>query len=269
MTLVTLKTRKAMIAGNWKLNKTIREAIEFVTFLKRQVSDLQSVDVVVCPPYTALSDVAEVLTESGIELGAQDLYWEEKGAFTGEVSGAMIKEAGANFVIVGHSERRQFFNETNETVNKKTRAALKSNLTPIVCIGESLEERESGKTFQVIESQIKGSFAHFSREEIQKLIVAYEPVWAIGTGKVATPAQAQEAHAFIRKDFTKVFGEETASGLRILYGGSVKPDNISNLMAETDIDGALVGGASLEAKGFSEIIKNAHYQIVSGRPLAK
>lgn len=254
---MSFHTRKPMIAGNWKLNKTIREAIDFVTLLKRGLSDPQSVDVVVCPPYTALSDVAEILTETEIGLGAQDLYWEEKGAFTGEVSGVMIKEAGADFVIIGHSERRQFFHETNDTVNKKTKAALKSNLTPIVCIGETLAERESGKTFQVIETQIKGGFLNFSREEMKKLIVAYEPVWAIGTGKVATPHEAQDVHAFIRKELAKAFGEETTSGLRILYGGSVKPDNISNLMAEADIDGALIGGASLEANMFSDIVKSA------------
>ena len=247
-----------MIAGNWKLNKTIREAIDLVTLLKRQINDTQNVDVVICPPYTALSSVAEILAEaSQIRLGAQDLYWEEKGAFTGEVSGSMIKEAGADFVIIGHSERRQFFHETNETVNKKTKAALKINLAPIVCIGEMLSEREAGKTFQVIETQIKGSLAGFSRDEMRKIIIAYEPVWAIGTGKVATPQQAEEVHSFIRGELSKAFGEETAAGVRILYGGSVKPDNISNLMAEQDIDGALVGGASLEANTFSDIVKNA------------
>jgi triosephosphate isomerase len=254
---MNMSVRKTMIAGNWKLNKTIREAIELVTLLKRQISDLQNVDVVICPPYTALSDVAEILAESDIQLGAQDLYWEEKGAFTGEISGSMIKEAGAHFVIVGHSERRQFFHETSETVNKKTKAALKNNLTPIVCIGETLTEREAGKTFQVLGSQFKGAFSNFSREEIKKIVIAYEPVWAIGTGKVAKPQQAEEAHAFIRKELTKAFGEETALGLRILYGGSVKPDNISSLMNETDIDGALVGGASLEAAQFSDIVKHA------------
>ena len=255
---MNISIRRIMIAGNWKLNKTIREAIELVTLLKRQMGDLQNVDVVVCPPYTALSDIAEILAEeSDIQLGAQDLYWEEKGAFTGEISGSMIKEAGASFVLVGHSERRQFFHETNEMVNKKTKAALKNNLTPIVCIGETLAEREAGKTFQVIEAQLKGAFAHFNREEIKKIVVAYEPVWAIGTGKVATPREAQEVHAFIRKELTKAFGEEAALGIRILYGGSVKPDNISSLMSEADIDGALVGGASLEAGQFSDIVKHA------------
>lgn len=249
--------RKPVIAGNWKLNKTIKEAIELVTLLKRRLDDIQNVEVVVCPPYTALSDVSEILMESNIRLGAQDVYWEEKGAFTGEVSSGLIKDAGATFVVIGHSERRQFFYETNDTVNKKTKAALKSGLTPIVCVGEMLAEREANKTFQVIESQLKGSFANFSQGEIDKLVVAYEPVWAIGTGKVATPQQAQEVHAFIRKELSKAFGEETAKALRILYGGSVKADNISDLMSQADIDGALVGGASLEAEGFSQIVKNA------------
>ncbi len=249
--------RKTLIAGNWKLNKTIREAIDLVTLLKRQLGDLQNVDIVVCPPYTALSEAAEILSESDIQLGAQDLYWEEKGAFTGEISGSMIKEAGAQFVIIGHSERRQFFHETNETVNKKTKAALKNNLTPIVCVGEMLSERENGKTFQIIQSQFAGAFSHFTAEEMKKLVIAYEPVWAIGTGKVATPQQAEEVHAFIRKEISKAFGDEVAAGLRILYGGSVKPDNISSLMNEPDIDGALVGGASLEAAQFSDIVKHA------------
>ncbi|HTL71028.1 MAG TPA: triose-phosphate isomerase [Candidatus Eisenbacteria bacterium] len=250
-------SRRPVIAGNWKLNKTIKEAIDLVTMLKRMVTDFQNVDVIVCPPFTALSEVSEILMESEIRLGAQDLYWEEKGAFTGEVSATLLKDAGASFVIVGHSERRQFFHETHETVNKKTRAALKAGLTPIVCVGESLTERETGKTFSVLSEQLKGAFAGFTKAEIQSLILAYEPVWAIGTGKVATPAQAQEAHAFIRNEIAKAFGEDAAQGLRIQYGGSVKADNIAELMRETDIDGALVGGASLDAAGFAEIVKNA------------
>lgn len=254
---MNLSTRKPIIAGNWKLNKTIKEAIEFVTLLKRQIGDLQNVDVVVCPPFTALASLNDVLLESDIKLGAQDLYWEEKGAFTGEVSGSLIKDTGASFVIVGHSERRQFFGETNDTVNKKTKAALKNGLTPITCVGETLSERESKKTFDVIKEQLHGSFANFSKEEMGALVVAYEPVWAIGTGKVATPEQAQEVHAFIRKEISKLFGEEIANAIRIQYGGSVKPDNIAELMRQADIDGALVGGASLEAKSFSDIVKNA------------
>jgi triosephosphate isomerase (TIM) len=254
--------RKPIIAGNWKLNKTIKEAIELVTLLKRNITDFQHVDVVVCPPFTALSDVSELLMESEIKLGAQDIFWEEKGAFTGQVSGSLIKDAGATFVIVGHSERRQFFHETHETVNKKVKAALKNGLTPIVCVGESLAEREGNKTFQVIQEQLKGAFAQFTKEEMLQVVIAYEPVWAIGTGKVATPAQAQEVHAFIRKEISKLFTEDIASGIRIQYGGSVKADNIAELMREQDIDGALVGGASLDAASFSDIVKNTAIVVI-------
>ena len=250
-------SRRPLIAGNWKLNKTIKEAVELVTILKRLLADFQDADVVVCPPFTALSEVSELLIESEIKLGAQDLYWEEKGAFTGEVSGTLLKEAGASFVIIGHSERRQFFHETHETVHKKTQAALKSGLVPIVCVGETLKEREANKTFEVIEAQIKGALTGLSREAMEGLVVAYEPVWAIGTGKVATPSQAEEVHAFIRTQIRKAFGEDVAEGLRLLYGGSVKPDNTAELMREPDIDGALVGGASLEAQSFAGIVKNA------------
>lgn len=249
--------RRPVIAGNWKLNKSIREAIELVTLLKRQLSDVQAVDIIVCPVYTAIADVAESLAETNIKVGAQDVYWEEKGAYTGEVSSSLLKDAGATYVIIGHSERRQFFHETHETVNKKTRAALKAGLTPIVCVGEMLAERESGKTFDVVAEQLKGGLAGFGPEELKRMIVAYEPVWAIGTGKVATPQQAQEVHAFIRKQLTDSFGAEAAQSVRIQYGGSVKPDNIAELMREADIDGALVGGASLEAGSFSDIVKNA------------
>ena len=248
--------RRPIIAGNWKLNKSIKESIELVTLLKRANLESLGVDIVVCPPYTALSSVSEILIGSEIKLGAQDIYWEEKGAFTGEVSAALIKDAGASFVIVGHSERRQFFHETRDTVNKKTKAALAAGLTPIVCVGELLKEREAGKTFQIVEEQLKGAFFNFNSDAVRNVIVAYEPVWAIGTGKVATPAQAEEAHAFIRKQIGKLFGDDVAQGLKIQYGGSVKADNIADLMREADIDGALVGGASLDANQFAEIIKN-------------
>lgn len=248
--------RKPLVAGNWKLNKSIKEAVQLVTLLKRQVHETAQVDVVVCPVFTALSDVAEVLMDSPIKLGAQDLFWEEKGAFTGEVSASLIKDAGASYVIIGHSERRQFFHETDETVNKKTKAALKAGLTPIVCVGELLAERESGQTFQVIEKQLKGSLAGLSKDEISRVIIAYEPVWAIGTGKVASPEQAQEVHTFVRREVSGVFGQDIAQNIRILYGGSVKADNISQLMNQPDIDGSLVGGASLEADAFAAIVKN-------------
>lgn len=248
--------RKPVIAGNWKLNKTIKEAIELVTLLKRMITDFQNVEVVVCPPFTALSELSEILIESEIKLGAQDIYWEDTGAFTGEVSAALVKDAGAEFVIIGHSERRQFFHETHETVNKKTKAALKAGLTPIVCIGETLREREGARTFEVLREQFRGAFSDFSKDQMSRLVIAYEPVWAIGTGRVATPDQAQEAHAFVRRQILEFFGEEIARGIRIQYGGSVKPDNIAQLMHGGDIDGALVGGASLDAKSFAEIVKN-------------
>lgn len=249
--------RRPILAGNWKLQKTIREAVESVTLLKRKLSDVTTADIVVCPVFTAIASVADVLTSSNIAVGSQDIFWEEKGAFTGEVGPSMLKEAGACYAIIGHSERRQFFHETHETVNKKTKAALAAGLIPIVCVGELLAEREAGKTFQVLEQQVKGAFAGFSAAQLSTVVLAYEPVWAIGTGKVATPAQAQEAHAFIRGQIRSLFGAEAAAAIRIQYGGSVKPDNIASLMQESDIDGALVGGASLEAESFSELVKNA------------
>ncbi len=248
--------RKPIIAGNWKLNKTIKEAVELVTLLKRSIRETGSVDVVVCPPFTAISDLSEILMDSDIKIGAQDLYWEEKGAFTGEVSASLLKDAGASYVVIGHSERRQFFHETHETVNKKTRAALKAGLIPIVCVGEMLAEREKNQTLAVLEAQLKGAFEGFTSQDMATVILAYEPVWAIGTGKVATPAQAEEAHAFIRQWIGKRFDADTASRTRIQYGGSVKADNIAELMRQEDIDGALVGGASLEAQSFSDIVKN-------------
>lgn len=249
--------RKPIIAGNWKLNNTSQEAAELVTLLKRNLSEVTDVDIVVCPVFTALSVVADLLTESDIHLGAQNLYWEDAGAFTGEVSGGLLKEIGVDYVIIGHSERRQFFGETNQTVNKKIRAALKHGLTPIVCVGEVLAEREAEKTFDVIQRQIKESLAGFSADEAKKMIVAYEPVWAIGTGKTATPQQAQEVHKFIRDLLAELYDDETAGEIRIQYGGSVKPDNIADLISQPDIDGALVGGASLKADSFTQIVKNS------------
>lgn len=257
--------RKPILAGNWKLHKTIAEAIELVTLLKRSITEFHAVDVVVCPPFTALSEVSEVLIGSEIQLGAQDVFWEEKGAFTGEVSASLLKDAGCAFVIVGHSERRQFFHETHETVNKKAKAVLRSGLTPIVCIGETLAEREKGQTFLVLKEQLEGALARFSRDEMGQVVLAYEPVWAIGTGKVATPAQAQEAHAFIRAEISKAFGAETANALRIQYGGSVKPENSAELMDQPDIDGALVGGASLDAASFASIVKHAAKTALKGQ----
>lgn len=249
--------RKIIIAGNWKLNKTSQEAIELVNGLNRELVDVTSVDIVVCPPFTALTEVSDVLTDSNIDLGAQNLYWEDSGAFTGEVSAPMLKAVGAKYVIIGHSERRQFFGETNATVNKRLKAALKHKLIPIVCVGENLQEREANKTFDVIRDHVEGSLAGLSEEEIKGLVIAYEPVWAIGTGKTATSAQAQEVHKFIRELLTKMTSHEVAQAVRIQYGGSVKPENTAELIGQEDIDGALVGGASLKADSFSAIVKNS------------
>ena len=239
--------------------KTIVEAIELANGLKRELFklDFAAADVVLCPAFTALSEVAEVLTETGIGLGAQDIYWQDEGAFTGEVSPVMLKDAGCQYVIIGHSERRQFFGETNETVNKKIKAALKAGLTPIVCVGENLQEREANKTFKVIEDHINNGLVDISVENMLKLVIAYEPVWAIGTGKTATPEQAQEVHKFIRDLLKKKYGQEAADSVRIQYGGSVKPENITELMNKPDVDGALVGGASLKVDSFSAIVTKA------------
>lgn len=238
---------------------TIKEAIELSNGLKRELFklDTAALDVVLCPPFTALSEVAEVIDETGIFLGAQDVYWFDEGAFTGEVSGKMLKDAGCSFVIIGHSERRQFFAETNESVNKKLKGALASALTPIVCVGEMLAEREAGKTFDVLKNHIEGALSGLLSEDVLKIVIAYEPVWAIGTGKTATPQQAQEVHKYIRELLHKLYNQEVASEVRIQYGGSVKPDNISELMKQPDVDGALVGGASLKVESFSEIVKKA------------
>lgn len=245
--------RTPVIAGNWKLFKTIGEAIGMVNDLKPLVAGTKGVEIIVAPVFTALSRVANELAGSNVCLAAQNCYWEEQGAFTGEVAPGMLKDAGASHVIIGHSERRQYFGETDATVNKKVKAAINAGLTAIVCVGETLADREAGKTFAVIETQLLGGLAGLAREEFSKVIVAYEPVWAIGTGKTASDAQAQEVHAFIRSLMARDFGQEMASGMRILYGGSVKPDNVKGLMAQPDIDGALVGGASLVAASFAAI----------------
>jgi len=251
--------RKTIIAGNWKMYKTIGQAIELANGLKRELFPVNGsdIDVVICPVYTALSEVSEVVASSNIGLGAQDCYWQDEGAFTGEISCPMIKDAGCKYVIIGHSERRQFFGETNETVNKKLKSALGHGLTPIVCVGESLAEREAKRTFAVIEDHVRNGLAGITVEQAKKIVVAYEPVWAIGTGKVATPQQAQEVHAYIRDLLVKLFDKETAAQMRIQYGGSVKPDNIEELMRQVDVDGALVGGASLKVDSFADIVKKA------------
>ncbi len=249
--------RKPIIAGNWKLNKTPLEAIRLADEIKRELVDVSGVDIVVCPPFVDLSVVIEEFIDHDIAVGAQNVYWVDSGAFTGEVSAPMLKELGAKYVIIGHSERRQYFGETNETVAKRIRAALTHGLTPIVCVGENLAEREGNKTFDVIKDHTEGSLAGLTPEEAQKLVVAYEPVWAIGTGKTATPEQAQEVHAFIRQLLGKLFGAAAAASIRLQYGGSVTPDNIAILIGQPDIDGALVGGASLKAPSFAAIVKAA------------
>jgi len=249
--------RKVIIAGNWKMNKTPSEAIQLVDEFKRLVVDVSGVDIVVCPPFVDLQDVCEAVNEHNIEVGAQNVFWEDSGAFTGEISALMLKYLGVKYVIIGHSERRQYFGETNETVNKRLRAALKHGLIPIVCVGENLSQRESNKTFDVIKDHCEGSLANLTLDEISRVVLAYEPVWAIGTGKTATPDQAQEVHAYIRQLLGRLFNEDVARTVRIQYGGSVTPENAATLMAKPDIDGALVGGASLKASSFAAIIKSA------------
>lgn len=247
--------RRPIIAGNWKMNETIDQSLDLATKLKSEVAKVVDVDIVVCPPYTSLFAVGKAVRGTNIFLGAQDIYWEEKGAYTGEISPGMLIDVGCRYVIIGHSERRQFFAETNQSVNKKVKTALKFGLTPIMCVGERLEERERGVTEGVVREHITRGLEGLSREEALKITIAYEPVWAIGTGKTATPDQAQEVHSFIRKILRELYDEVAASKIRIQYGGSVKPDNIADLMREEDIDGALVGGASLDARSFAQIIK--------------
>ena len=246
--------RRPLMAGNWKMNKTIDEAITMVKALKTAVADVKDVEILVCPTYTALYAVFKEIKGSNINLGCQNLFWEAKGAFTGEISPSMVKDAGCSYAIVGHSERRQYFGETDETVNKRTKAAFGAGLIPVVCVGETLEERENNVTFKVIETQIRGGLADLTAEEAATVVIAYEPVWAIGTGKTATPEQAQEVHSFIRALYKKIYND-AADKVRILYGGSVNPKNVSDLMKQPDIDGGLVGGASLEADSFTQLVK--------------
>lgn len=246
--------RKPVIAGNWKLFKTIAEAVALVNELKPLVVANQSVEIVVAPVFTSLSRVSDAIKDSNINMASQDCYWEEEGAFTGEVAPKLLKDAGCSHAIIGHSERRQYFGETDLTVNKKTKAAIAAGLTAIVCVGESLVERESDQTFNVIETQITGGLSGFTEGDFSHIVIAYEPVWAIGTGKTASDAQAQEVHAFIRQLIARLFGQAVADAVRILYGGSVKPDNVKGLMSQPDIDGALVGGASLKAESFAAIV---------------
>ena len=250
--------RIPFVVGNWKLNKTIAEALALVTELKNQLGTARGVAIGVAPPFLALHAVAKRLEGSAIATCAQDCFWESSGAFTGEVSAPLIADAGGTWAIVGHSERRQFFGDTNESVGKKARAALAGGLGAIVCVGEMLAERDAGRTLEIVDAQLAGGLEGIeSGVAAQRLVIAYEPVWAIGTGRTATPAQAQEVHAHIRKRLTERFGGATAGAIRIQYGGSVKPSNAEALLSEPDIDGALVGGASLEAADFVAIVKAA------------
>ena len=254
---MTISNVKPFIAGNWKMHKIIPEAVEMVIALKEASPQLTEAEVVVIPPYTMLSEVKKVIEGSSIQLGAQNVFWEEKGAFTGEISPPMLKDAGCQYVTIGHSERRQYFGETNVTVNKKIKAALAHELTPIMCIGESLEEREKGNTMELVETQINAGLEGLGNDEMKQIVIAYEPIWAIGTGVTATPDQAEEVHSFIREKLVEKYGNEIASYAIILYGGSVKPDNTYTLLMEDNINGALVGGASLEANSFIQITKEA------------
>lgn len=249
--------RKKVIAGNWKMNKTASEAVTLTKDIIAQVGRETSVDIVLCPPFTALSAVAHVLEGQAVKLGGQNMHPEKNGAYTGEVSAEMLRTLYVTHVILGHSERRTYFAETDAFINKKVLTALANELKPILCVGETLAEREAGATLAVVQRHVEGGLAGVKPEQITTVIIAYEPVWAIGTGKVATTAQAQEVHAFIRDLLTKLYGAPLAQKVRILYGGSMKPSNAAELLAEKDIDGGLIGGASLEAKSFIELVKAA------------
>ena len=249
--------RKPIVAGNWKMNKTRAETAALMAGIQTEVGSIHTVETVVCVPFTDLDTAAQAVKGSNVGLGAQNVHWAEKGAFTGEISAAMLKELGVTYVIIGHSERRQYFGETDDSVNKRTKTALAAGLKPIVCVGETLAEREVGQTTKVVERQVRTGLAGLHGADWDKLVIAYEPVWAIGTGKTATTAQAQEVHAFIRKLLGELAGAEAAAKIRIQYGGSMKPENAKELMSQPDIDGGLIGGASLEAKSFADIVRGA------------
>lgn len=251
------KDRKLIIAGNWKMNKTVAEGLSLVADLKRELAGIKEVDVVVAPPFTALSEVSKAILDSNIRLAAQNMSEHNFGAYTGEICAGMLKEFSVRYVILGHSERRQYQKETDALIAKKAAAVHGASLKPIVCVGETLAEREGHQTEKVLETQVRGSLAGLSKEQAVETVIAYEPVWAIGTGKTATTQQAQDAHAFIRALLAKIYDEATARKVRIQYGGSVKPNNAKELMSQPDVDGALVGGASLEARSFADIIKNS------------
>ena len=246
--------RKKVIAGNWKMNKTNAEAVEMLTELKELVKGIDNVGIIIGAPFTALSDAVKAVKGSNIAIAAENVYPKDSGAYTGEVSPAMLKSIGVEYVILGHSERREYFKESDEFINEKVKAVLAAGMLPILCIGEKLEEREAGKTAEVTETQIRGGLKDITAEEAKKVIVAYEPVWAIGTGKTATPEMAQETHRQVRDVLVSMFGNETAEEMIIQYGGSMKPENAVELLAQKDIDGGLIGGASLKASSFAEIV---------------
>lgn len=249
--------REPIIAGNWKMYKTVVEAVNFVAAFREKTTGITGVEMVLCPPFTALGAVAEKLAGTGIAPGAQNCYWQKEGAYTGEIAPGMLKEIGCKYVILGHSERRQYFGETDQSVNKRVRAAIDHGLVPIVCVGELLEEREAGRTESVVGRQVEGALAGLTADEVAGIVIAYEPVWAIGTGRTASAGDAQAVNAYIRGILRRLFGEGTAEGVRIQYGGSVKPGNAAELMAQPDIDGALVGGASLDPDSFARIVLNS------------
>ena len=250
------KSRKLIIAGNWKMNKTVAEALDLVKGLKRELANIKEVDIVICPPFTALCDVSRAVLNTNIRLGAQNMSEHNFGPYTGEIAAGMLKEFSVRYVILGHSERRQHQKETDELIAKRALAAHAAALKPIVCVGETLAEREAGRTELVVGRQMRGSLAGLSAEQMKETIIAYEPVWAIGTSRNATAEQAQDVHLFIRKQLTTMFNDTIARRVRIQYGGSVKPSNARELMSQRDVDGALVGGASLEDRSFSDIVKN-------------
>jgi len=254
-------TRRTVIAGNWKMNKTSTEAVELLNDIIHHWKKVHNVDVIICPPFTALQACKDIIGQSSeISLGAQNMSAEPSGAYTGEISAGMLKDLWCKYVILGHSERREYFKETDAEVNQKAKAAIAASLNPIICIGETLKEREGDKMEKVVTSQLKGSCDGFGEDEWERTIIAYEPVWAIGTGKTATPEQAQEVHQLIRNTVREIATEKIASKLQIQYGGSVKPGNAQELLSQTDIDGALIGGASLDAESFVDIIKNACHE---------
>ena len=252
--------RKPIIAGNWKMNKTVAEAVQLAKGICAGVQGVEDVEAVLIPPYIDITEVLKVVDGTDVTVGAQNCYWVNEGAYTGEIAPKMIKEAGCTYVCIGHSERRTIFGETDEIINQKIKAAIEEGLLPILCVGELLEQREAEQTLEVVKTQLEAGLKDVSVEDAKTIVIAYEPVWAIGTGKVATPEQAQEVHKYIRELLVNIFDEETANVIRIQYGGSVKPDNVVEIMSQEDVDGALVGGASLKADSFCELVKRSSKQ---------